>query len=993
MARQAQTKLTEPLRLYLLGPFRLERANESMRLPTRKAESLLAYLTLTPPETRHAREKLAALLWGDSPDDLARSSLRRALVLLRQVIGNDLLLTDREIVQLNPAYPLWVDAREFQTQAERSLKDSHADPASLDISLYRDDLLIDFYDEWITPLREHFRSLFIEALLKRTHHARAQKDWAHAIQFARIVLQKDAANEIAHQQLMNGYWRTGKRNAALNQFKECERILKQELGVEPSAETIALYNQIKERVETEPRLSNLPIPLTTFVGRAHELAEIKRLLTTTRLLTLTGTGGSGKTRLALQAATELQNDFRDGVGWVDLAKLTEPSLLPQTVAQALGIYETSDRSLIETLANVFRHRHFLLVLDNCEHLVDACAALIELLLRTCPQLKIIATSRQVLDLNGETAWIVPSLAMPAETNQNEAVELFVQRARAVMPGFALTNETARVVDTICRRLDGIPLAIELAASRVKVLSVEEIAAHLGERFQLLISGNRTGLPRHRTLRATMDWSYELLSAAEKILLRRLAIFTGGATLHAATKVCGREPLNARDILALLSNLIDKSLVIVRERHGASRYHLLETIREYALERLRESGEADSFQQHHLDFIIELAQVAQAKLVASEPMLALQQLEAEQDNLRAALHRAIEQPAWHAQSVQLASLVWRFWYYRGESSEGRNWLERSLAAYPSPQDESERKDHLTAQTALSCLMWLMGETSAARARLEQNIRQAREWRATEPWAYALAWLSMIVNDLGEYDLARTYADESIHLFEQVDAPWGLAYAFFVRGKAALSLGNFDEAQLFYQASVERFHNLGNHWGLALPLGHLGFIAYAHGDYTNARRYLSERLSLAREFRAQQLICFALYFLACIYLRTDEQNRAEQFLIECLQIATNIGSPNFVFESLFRLGELATVREQYRRAVQLFAAAERQRLNLAIRLDGADQREYEAARASLQSKMSAPAFAEAWADGQAMPLEQIMQSTLSDAIGFQPMAIEHETRRAG
>ncbi len=468
-----------PVRLYLLGSYRLERGGEAIRRPTRKAESLLAYLALVPGDPGHSREKLAALLWGDSPDTLARSSLRRALALLRRALGDELVVASRDTVQLNPAFPHWVDATEFQVQAEQVLKSPSSDSEALDITLYRDDLLVDFYDEWIMPMREHFRSLFLEASLGLAAYARSGGDYDRAVQLARTVLQKDSASEIAHQHLMFCYWKMGKRNAALGQFRECKRILQQELGVAPAPETVALNAQIKEQVPQSPqaseqRLSNLPVPLTTFVGRERELVEMANLLQTTRMLTLTGAGGSGKTRLAIQAAANLQGNFRDRVGWVHLAELRDGGLLPHTVAQALGIYASPDVPVATSIANYLRSRHFFLVLDNCEHLLDACAKLVETLLLNCLQLRILTTSRQVLDVAGETAFIVPSLAlpnagqsMPPHVEQYEAVQLFVERARAVQRGFRLTENNWQSVASICIRLDGIPLAIELAASRVK----------------------------------------------------------------------------------------------------------------------------------------------------------------------------------------------------------------------------------------------------------------------------------------------------------------------------------------------------------------------------------------------------------------------------------------------------------------------------------------------------------------------------------------------
>ncbi len=987
MARESLPDHPVPLRLYLLGSFRLERSGQTIRLATHKAESLLAYLALSRKETGHSREKLAALLWGDSPDALARSSLRRGLVLLRKALGHDLVLANRDTVQIDPAYPLWVDALEFQAQAERLINGSPGVAVGLDTSLYQDDLLVDYYDEWITPFREHLRSLLLESLLKLSDSARIHGQYERAVQYARMVLQRDAANETAHQTLMSCYWKMGKRSAALNQYQECERILEHELGVKPSPETMALYRTISDHGHSvqetaQPSFARLPVPLTAFIGREHELAEIKALLPTTRLLTLTGAGGSGKTRLAIQAAADVQSDFLDGVGWVDLSQLINPTLLPHTVSHALGIYEVPARPLEDSIADYLRPRHSLLVLDNCEHLVEACADLVERLLRSCPQLKILATSRQLLNVAGEIAWIVPSLALPAsdqpllyDNEAYDAVQLFAERARAAQPRFKLTKENWQAVVRICRRLDGIPLAIELAASRVRVLTVPEIESHLDERFHLLVGGTRTALPRHRTMRATIDWSYGLLSEHEKILFRRIAVFAGGFTLQAATRVCGQEPLKPSDILELLSGLAVKSLILVQERDGTSHYHLLETIRQHALEQLLESKEGETLAEQHLDYLLEFASLAAPKLVSAEQRVWLRRLEVEQENLRAALHRALDNPAWCQKGLRLARFLWRYWWHRGEMSEGRQWLERYFAVHADSQDAQDRFGRLEALAQLAHLTWLQDDLTAARPLLEDTVKMSEELRDNKILAYSLAWLSMMANDQGNYEQARRRAEESIRLFRQVDEPWGLSYAMFVRGRASLSLGDLDDARSFYQASVSQFRHLGDRWATALPLGHLGVIAYRQGDYAAARRFFEERLGIAREFHSKQLICFALGYLAQIALHTHQPEQAGQFLVEGLRVAQGIGSKARIGDFLYGLGQLAALLGQTKHAVQLFAAAEAQLQALAISREPREQNEHENRLREMRARMSDADFAEAWAAGQSMPLEEAVRYGLN------------------
>ncbi|MDQ5827477.1 MAG: AAA family ATPase, partial [Chloroflexota bacterium] len=388
---------------------------------------------------------------------------------------------------------------------------------------------------------------------------------------------------------------------------------------------------------------NLPIRLSSFIGREKELAELRRLLESNRLLTLTGAGGCGKTRLALAAADELVETFEDGVWLVDLAPLADPSLVPQAVASTLGVREQPGRSPTETLSDYLASKKVLLVLDNCEHLIEACAELAESLLRSCPELWVLATSREALGVAGEVAWPVPSLALPdlrrtpniEGLSRYESARLFVERTEAVKPTFSLTEQNAPSVVKICYRLDGIPLAIELAAARTKVLSVEQISERLDDCFRILAAGSRTTIPRQRTLHATMDWSHELLSEQERALFRRLSVFAGGFSLEATESVCAGEDLEHYGVLELLSHLVDKSLIMVAEQDGEARYRLLETVRQYGREKLDESGEEAELGRRHAGYFVGLAEKAERELSGPDQARWLTLMETEHDNLRAA----------------------------------------------------------------------------------------------------------------------------------------------------------------------------------------------------------------------------------------------------------------------------------------------------------------------------------------------------------------------
>jgi len=432
--------------------------------------------------------------------------------------------------------------------------------------------------------------------------------------------------------------------------------------------------------------NNLPLELSSFVGREKQLAEVGRQLDANRLLTLTGSGGCGKTRLALAVAREMVEGFEDGVWQVELAPLVDPSLVPQAVASTLGLRDQPGRSPTEALSHHLESRNVMLVLDNCEHLVEACATLAEALLRYCPQLRVLATSREALGITGEVAWPVPPLSLPdlrrlpdiESLPSYESARLFMERAAAVRPAFALTEHNAPAVAHICYRLDGIPLAIELAAARTKVLSVEEISERLDYSFELLTSGGRTAMPRQRTLYATMDWSYELLLDEERALFRRLSVFSGGFALGAAESVCAGEDLVRGQVLVLLSRLVDKSLVAMREVGGETRYRLLETVRQYGKEKLDESGEEDEVGRRHAGYCVGIAEEAEQKLGEPNQARWLVWLEAEHDNIRAALSFSLGEGGEAGEGVRLAAAMWPFWFARGYLSEGRRWLESAVS---------------------------------------------------------------------------------------------------------------------------------------------------------------------------------------------------------------------------------------------------------------------------------------------------------------------------
>src|ERR687887_492332 len=590
------------------------------------------------------------------------------------------------------------------------------------------------------------------------------------------------------------------------------------------------------------RRHNLPALLTGFIGREREIAEIKRLLLQVRLLTLTGAGGCGKTRLALQVAGELEREYPDGIWVVELAALSDPSLVPQAVASALGLGEAPGRPLTATLAESLRRKQLLLVLDNCEHLVEACATLADALLGACPDLCVLATSRQPLGLVGEAVWPVPPLSLPdvgrlpptEHLVESEAIRLFLERARLTRPDFALTSQNATAVAQVCQRLDGMPLAIELAAARVNLLSAEQIAARLDDRFRLLSGGSRTA-PRHQTLRAAMDRSYELLSQAERTLFNRLAVFAGGWTIEAA------EALSDGDVLDLLSSLVDKSLVLAEpDRTGAVRYRLLETLRQYGRERLADSGETEEIRRRHAAFFVALAEQAETELLGPKQAAWLGRLEREHENVRAALAWARVRGDAEA-ALRLAGAEWFFWLQRGYWSEGRDQLEEALAL---AHDSGCSKERAKALCGAGTLAWLQDDYGAARSRLEESVALWRQLGDRWGLALALYYLGHAALMAGDYPAARSWYEQSLPIFQEVGDTWGLSQPLEGLGRVALQEGDYATARARLEESLAIRREIGDRWQIALALNALGDVARCQGDDELATALYEESLTLFR-----------------------------------------------------------------------------------------------------------------------------------------------------
>src|ERR687898_668802 len=630
---------------------------------------------------------------------------------------------------------------------------------------------------------------------------------------------------------------------------------------------------------------NLPSELSSFVGREKELTEVKRLLENNRLLTLTGSGGCGKTRLASAAASELVERFEDGVWMVELGSLAEPSLVPQAVASTLGVRERPGSLLAVALSDYLRTRKLLLVLDNCEHLIDACAELAEALLHSCPELRVLATSREALGITGEIAWPVPSLSLPdlrrlpdfESLSRYESARLFVERAASVKANFKLTEQNAPAVAQVCYRLDGIPLAIELAAGRTKVLSVEEIPSRLGDSFKLLAAGSRTAMPRQRTLHATMDWSHQLLSQKERVLFRRLSVFAGGFTLEAAESICAGEELQRDEVLELLSHLVDKSLVIMWEDRTGTRYRLLETIRQYGWERLEEVGEAAHVRERHAGYYLAVAEEAEPELKGERQVTWLERLETEHENLRVTMAWLLGRGE-SEEAARLGWALWLFWGIRTHLAEGRRSMERALSARGS-----------------------IAMSASARAK-------------------ALFVAGMMSNYQGDHLSAEPLVQESLRLFKELEDKVGTAYALSNAGYVALGRGRYQQAITVIEEAADLFLEEGEKWGAAIELGFLAVAWRNQGDHERAKRLAERGLAISREIGERQATTSALYTLAILAQTEGEDERARNLFEEGLKLSAELGNEADVAHCLEGLASMYGAEGKIVRAARLWGVEE-------------------------------------------------------------------------
>jgi predicted ATPase/DNA-binding SARP family transcriptional activator len=897
-------------------------------IPGTAERELLARLATTP-GTVVSADRLIDDLWDERLPTDAGNALQVRVSKLRRALAKAGAAADT-IATRQPGYvlqipPEAVDGHRFSmlvAEARRSAdRGTHGTAASAydeALALWRGPALADFTTAWAVGEAARLEELRLVAVEDRNDIALATGRHAELVADLEALVAAHPLRERLRAQLMLALYRAGRQADALVAYAAARQTLGEELGIDPGGELQQLERAVLRqdpdlaapRREFAAAAIDLPRRRTSFVGRHAELERLTGMLSERSLVTLVGPGGAGKTTLALEAARTLQHRFSDGGAFVALSGVGDATLVPQTVAEALDIPTESATATSQRLVNALGPRHALLILDNCEHLVAAAAELVEDILDACPQIRVLATSREPLGIDGETQFEVTPLALPSaaavdELAANPAVQLFVDRTSAVDPTFALSDAHAHAVARICTALDGMPLAIELAAARARMLSVEEIADRLDDRFELLTSGRRTADARHQTLRATVDWSHELLTASEQRLFRRLSVFRGGWTLDAAEEVCCGDGIDPRDITDLLGRLIDRSLVVADRSTG--RFRMLDTLRHYAAERLTEAGDEATLRTRHVQWCLELAERSEEQLRGAQQATWLDRLSAERDNLHHALTWCVGHAAELAEegSRLVGALGW--WWYLGRQEDGQVWLERMFVAAGDVAPRSRALAHRAG-----ALVWRPGgcvvHPSARCAKEAAAAREAAEEAGDEGLAaYASTLLAVQAVGAGDLDDAAAELHAASRTFADHGEPWGQALVAFVRSEIAFHRVTlpFADALALSEEAARIFTDLGDDWGRSAVLAHQAHALERNGQIIEALSVGEAVLGIARRLGLTTTLQWMTAQTGLCLLALGDPDAARARFTEAAEIASAVGGgPG---EPYSQLGQAALARE--------------------------------------------------------------------------------------
>ena len=887
--------------LYVLGPPRLERDGVPVHIPRRKVMALLIYLALNP--ARHSRDELATLLWPDQNQSSVRAGLRRSLSELRGILGAQAFAADSETgstVQLvSPSadgFDLWVDAVEFRNglqviMAHAQLPDlpltSYLVAISGAAQLYQADFLAGFtledspgFEEWQVLLAESLKSELRDALEQLALGHLKRSEAGTALGHARRWIELDPENESAHRLLMRLYVAVGQRNAALAQYELCRRLLEQELDITPCEETQQLYERIRAgevaEIFREARPHHLPVPLTHFIGREVEIAELCDLLTRQRLVTIAGPGGVGKTRLALRVGEGALEDFEDGVFFVDLSAIRDADLVISAIAAMFKLHESAERALVDVVTEYLAPKHLLLILDNFEQVVEA-GPRISSLLETALHVHALVTSRAILRLSGEQVYHLlplplPQLRLPlslAKMLKNEAIQLFLAHAQQVQSDFRLSQVNIAAIAEICRRLDGLPLGIELAAARIRLFSPPVMLSELDHQLKVLIGGGRDLPTRQQTMRASIVWSYSLLSAADQLLFRRLAVFVGGCTLEAAKTVCAEDGL---DVAEGIESLLDKQLLQSAEIDGDTRYNMFETIREFALECLEQSGEGPVIHRQHADYYA----AWQRRYLQN-----LNRLETELANLRAAMRWSIDS----GQAELGLAIVNHIWFWTERNTEFRYWLDGLLSSSGAKVYSRVRMGVVFTATLQAAITQ---DDARCQALRDEHLALAIE-QGDQADQFRNPYLTgYLLSGRGDYQGAVDAFAEGLAGSTKIGDHFMVAYYCDGLGTHLLLLQEYERAEASLHTSLDSFTEMGWTFGRIETLTALGYVALEREHLRQARTWLMQAIAEAQSVGFSSGLVDCLNGMGGLALQEGDPLRAARLYGAAEEMSISVGS---------------------------------------------------------------------------------------------------------
>ncbi len=1005
-AKSSASPLWEPeelrddpvVRIRLLGEFQIEVdghpiPSSAWRLT--KARSLVQLLALAPGHELH-REQVMEILWPGADSRATAGNYRQVIHAARRALhvarieasaSPSILDVRGGTISLNPAASLWIDVDEFNRLIAKGRQTRDYAMLESAADLYTGDLLpADPYGDWFEERRIALRGAAVALLVELAAERERRGEYEHAVVLLQRVLELDIAHEASHASLMRLYAIAGEPANASRQFRILSDVLSKHLDAEPSTSTAQLHKDILVgRIGHDVRhpgqlaISSLPVPLTSFVGRDSEIEAVDALLENHRLVTLTGAGGSGKSRLALAIAERVERRFTDNVAFVELATVSQAQLVARAVLASLGAREGNYRSLSDALVVALRDHPTLLILDSCEHLIEPCAALVRDLLVRCPRLRILATSRERLHIEGEVIWRVPPLSLPdpdlpltrERVLKSEAAQLFSERATRRRPDFVLKDRDLGAIVDITRRLDGLPLAIELAAARIDVLTPRELAARLHDALRLSDPSSQAAPPRHQTLRATLDWSYALLSEPEQRALCGLAVFSGGWSLDAAEAVLVDDEIARQDVLGLLARLSERSLVHAEYEEVGTRYRLLETVRQYALELHSSRVDEEAIRRRHVDYFVTLADAAEPALRGSEQATWLVRLDLEIDNIRSALEWSQRQGMVEA-GLRICWGMWRFWSARGYFDEGRKWMDEFLS----------------------------------------HSSQEYEVQARVRVLFAAARFAMLQSDDAR---AVELADECQETAIQIGDQDNLSGALTVLGHVHLRHGELDQSRGAYQGALSVRREQGDEWGVAISLMSLARVAHAAGDHRDAiDQFASARsiflkqgdaenaaLSLLRRASVSLDLCEwelaepllqdaqaelhavgsrlyaneCLIYLARVRIERDDRVGARTLLAQALETANQLGSARDVTSALEGFALLFAKGRSARDAIELAAAVDTLRNETRESPIGDERQRLEIELAAVRDRLDPIEQRAALARGALMGLDRAVNFALS------------------